>query len=352
VLLERQVLLNVVFDGGWEPYMRRIWRDLGPLLDLIFCNCEGYLLSVESSFAAYAGWVRSAQVETEFFYTAAPVTVGDLQYLRRAESVRPAAGAPAPGPVPAPAPVVAQTLEQLLVEALPAVVALYRLSDMHPHDPGSPQAGDGGCLLRAAWRLLGHLDGGLADNKFNNERAAAISARMGSERAALEWFYRGEPTVRPTPGTSEWSPEKVQGGIIEPYPSITHGCLVLVGLRDANAARALLDYLLAEKRLLSAAGGGRSPWAGSAPYHNVAFTLQGLQVAGVPVGSLAALPAEFREGMAARAGILGDVDMNHPTRWNLPRANWGTPGRPAALKCVLRTAAAGLTPKRCRCRRG
>ena len=61
---ERVVLLNVVFDGGWEPYMRRIWRDLGPLLDLIFCNCEGYLLSVESSFAAYAASNNSTSLPT------------------------------------------------------------------------------------------------------------------------------------------------------------------------------------------------------------------------------------------------------------------------------------------------
>jgi hypothetical protein len=34
----KRLLLSVAFDGGWEPYMRRIWRDLGPLLDVIFCN--------------------------------------------------------------------------------------------------------------------------------------------------------------------------------------------------------------------------------------------------------------------------------------------------------------------------
>jgi len=349
VLLERQVLLNVVFDGGWEPYMRRIWRDLGPLLDLIFCNCEGYLLSVESSFAAYAAWVRSVQVETEFFYTAAPVTVGDLHYLRRVESVRAAAGAPTPGPSPAPIAVEAKTLGGLLSQALPAVVALYRLSDMHPHDPASPQAGDGGCLLRAAWRVLGHLPGGLAEKRFATEVAAEVDLRAGSERAALEWFYRGQPAGSPEPGNSAWSRGNVQGGIVEPYPSITHGCLVLVGLRDANAARALLDYLLVNQRLISAADVPRSPSSAQKTYHNVAFTLQGLQVVGVPVGSLATMPAEFREGMAARAGILGDVDTNHPTRWDLPRANWdalggsaaGTPIELTGVHAVVQIQAAG-----------
>ena len=58
----KRLLLSVAFDGGWEPYMRRIWRDLGPLLDVIFCNCEGYLDAHSHDFPAYAGWVRSAQI--------------------------------------------------------------------------------------------------------------------------------------------------------------------------------------------------------------------------------------------------------------------------------------------------
>jgi hypothetical protein len=33
--------LNVSFDGGWEPYMRVIYRDLGPLLDLLFAPDRG-----------------------------------------------------------------------------------------------------------------------------------------------------------------------------------------------------------------------------------------------------------------------------------------------------------------------
>ncbi|MFX8055717.1 hypothetical protein ABTK93_21010, partial [Acinetobacter baumannii] len=30
-----RLLLNVNFDGGWEPYMRVIWDQLGSTLDLI-----------------------------------------------------------------------------------------------------------------------------------------------------------------------------------------------------------------------------------------------------------------------------------------------------------------------------
>ena len=42
--------LNVTFDGGWEPYMRVIYRDLGPLLDLLFCHSTTYPGSRTSTF--------------------------------------------------------------------------------------------------------------------------------------------------------------------------------------------------------------------------------------------------------------------------------------------------------------
>ena len=47
----------------------------------------------------------------------------------------------------------------------------------------------------------------------------------------------------------------------------------------------------------------------------VAFTWNGLRALGVPDESLATFPAEFREGMTARAGILGDVGANAPEHW-------------------------------------
>src|SRR5229473_6735536 len=37
---EDKLLLAVTFDRPWEPYIRIIWRDVGTLLDVIFCNCE------------------------------------------------------------------------------------------------------------------------------------------------------------------------------------------------------------------------------------------------------------------------------------------------------------------------
>src|SRR4029078_12455941 len=47
----------------------------------------------------------------------------------------------------------------------------------------------------------------------------------------------------------------------------------------------------------------------------VAFTWNGLRALGVPDASLATFPDEFRQGMAARAQVLGDTGANHPDHW-------------------------------------
>ena len=47
----------------------------------------------------------------------------------------------------------------------------------------------------------------------------------------------------------------------------------------------------------------------------VAFTWNGLRALGVDEGSLATFPEEFKQGMVARAEMLGDTGENHPDNW-------------------------------------
>jgi Dyp-type peroxidase family len=47
----------------------------------------------------------------------------------------------------------------------------------------------------------------------------------------------------------------------------------------------------------------------------VAFTWNGLRALGVDETSLATFPEEFRQGMVARAEMLGDTGSNHPDNW-------------------------------------
>lgn len=48
---------------------------------------------------------------------------------------------------------------------------------------------------------------------------------------------------------------------------------------------------------------------------NLAFTATGLAALGLPDESLASFPVPFREGMAARAELLGDTDGSAPEHW-------------------------------------
>ena len=47
----------------------------------------------------------------------------------------------------------------------------------------------------------------------------------------------------------------------------------------------------------------------------IGFTWNGLRALGVDEASLATFPEEFRQGMAARAEVLGDTGANHPDHW-------------------------------------
>ena len=83
-----RLLLNVTFDGGWEPYMRVIWRDLGTTLDVMLCNCVDYPWSHDCTFEAYVAWVRRHEVQGGFFYADSALSVVDQRFLARAHAER------------------------------------------------------------------------------------------------------------------------------------------------------------------------------------------------------------------------------------------------------------------------
>jgi deferrochelatase/peroxidase EfeB len=58
-----------------------------------------------------------------------------------------------------------------------------------------------------------------------------------------------------------------------------------------------------------------------ASWLNVAFTHPGLAALGVADTELSMFPEAFRQGMAARAQLLGDVDESAPARWVGPFAS-------------------------------
>ncbi|MFG2882060.1 Dyp-type peroxidase [Streptomyces sp. NPDC048297] len=107
--------------------------------------------------------------------------------------------------------------------------------------------------------------------------------------------------------------DDVQSGALRPRPVPYAGEFVFLRIDDRQAGRALL------RRLLPLTSGGlpgadRSQDAWVA----VALSYQGLRALGVPQESLDSFPRAFREGMAARAELIGDVGESAPDHWEAP----------------------------------
>jgi Dyp-type peroxidase family len=106
----------------------------------------------------------------------------------------------------------------------------------------------------------------------------------------------------------------IQGDILSAYGNeYKRASYMLVHIDQPAAGRAWLGSLLA--RVTNA-----ERWSGPKPQTtlNVALTYTGLRALGVPDGLLCGFSEEFREGMAARAHVLGDVGANAPSHWETP----------------------------------
>jgi Dyp-type peroxidase family len=117
--------------------------------------------------------------------------------------------------------------------------------------------------------------------------------------------------TRPTPAPT-LDLDDIQGGILHPRPSPYVGTYLLVRIDDRHHGREMLRRLRGSIASAAAWSPTSDAWL------NVALTYEGLRALGVPEDSLATFPAEFREGMAARAEVLGDVGENAPEHWEWP----------------------------------
>ena len=129
-------------------------------------------------------------------------------------------------------------------------------------------------------------------------------------------------TVPPTtPPTLEL--DDIQSGALHERPSPYVGTYILLRIDDPAAGRALV------RRLHPLVETGRmSDEPAHGAWLTVAFTHQGLRALGVPQASLDSFAPEFRQGMAARATLLGDIGESDPVHWEKPL---GTPDVHVAL---------------------
>lgn len=330
-----KLMLSVIFDGGRESYMRTLWQKVGTLLDVIFCNTVGYVTAWDHRFEAWADWVRSVQIETDYLYAVPATSVDDLRYLKTDELLRrePSASAQAadlkavrhvtPSIEAQTAGVLADAAGSPLAirevgrQGLSALVLMHRLTSLYlPFDGRGHPLADGAILHRATRDLLRDFIPLIDDHTMDKV------LEEGSQRfdEAIRWLrvFEGERPDRPTLPTSPPQPDHladVQGGILEPYAGVTHGCLLLIAFDDPAAAEVFLDLIRAPGGVTTAAA---APDLQKRPTFNIGFSCQGLRAIGLPEDQIELFPQEFKEGMEARASLLGDLRGNHPRRWRLP----------------------------------
>jgi len=105
--------------------------------------------------------------------------------------------------------------------------------------------------------------------------------------------------------------DDIQHILLTRTPALT-GQYEFVSFRDQAGGKAWVTALLDK---VQSAAEAESSVAASKRWVTVAFTWNGLRALGVDEGFLATFPEEFKQGMVARAEMLGDTGVNHPGNW-------------------------------------
>jgi Dyp-type peroxidase family len=105
--------------------------------------------------------------------------------------------------------------------------------------------------------------------------------------------------------------DDIQHILLMRVPALT-GRYEFLSFRNATGGRA---WLSAIREKVESAAEVRASVEKEKRWVTVAFTWNGLRALGVDETSLATFPEEFRQGMVARAEMLGDTGSNHPDKW-------------------------------------
>src|SRR3954467_10824669 len=100
--------------------------------------------------------------------------------------------------------------------------------------------------------------------------------------------------------------DDIQAGALFERPSPYVGRYLMLRITDRTDGRELV------RRLHRITTSSRTSDGGDDTSLTVAFTYHGLEALGVPRASLDSFAPEFREGMKARAALLGDAGESGP----------------------------------------
>ena len=183
-------------------------------------------------------------------------------------------------------------------------------------------AADAEFLRAAVFATLSTLDASHASAEQSDEFCREIEwfeQIVHSRNRSLPASVVGQIGQRLGPDSVR-TPEfaQIQAGIVDFLPKVKHGVMLLARVEKPELARQFLGKTLVNKIAY------QQREADPDVFVTVALTFEGLKRLGLSDEELAAFPKEFREGMEARAGMLGDVRGNHPTNWELPLWNWDT----------------------------
>jgi Dyp-type peroxidase family len=106
--------------------------------------------------------------------------------------------------------------------------------------------------------------------------------------------------------------DDIQHILLTRAPALT-GRYEFLSFREAAAGRA---WLSAIKEKVHSVASMRGNVEDDERWVTVAFTWNGLRALGLDETSLATFPEEFRQGMVARAEMLGDTGVNAPEHWD------------------------------------
>jgi Dyp-type peroxidase family len=135
----------------------------------------------------------------------------------------------------------------------------------------------------------------------------------------------------PQASHAELELDDIQAGALFERPSPYVGTYLLLRIADRADGRELV------RRLHRIVTSSKAANAGDGTSLTVGFTYHGLVELGVPQASLDSFAPEFREGMAARAAVLGDVGESGPERWEPP---FGSPDVHVAIAVLCPDAGA------------
>jgi hypothetical protein len=159
---EHKLRLELAFDPPTRNWLPALSGELGALLDLILCNCKGYVAAPGPGTDGNAQWLRAAQAEALFFSRPVPAPIEsepvriELDRLNREDPESTTGLFHLRLRLPQRRVVGRRTVEshplETVKQGLQVLAVLYQLADLYPG-----HAADGAVLLRAAHELLRDL---------------------------------------------------------------------------------------------------------------------------------------------------------------------------------------------------